>query len=194
MKKLTGTLSALTLVAGMASGTHSASACDRLVTYTTYRPETVVLNRPAANWAPARETHTVYKVDVAAIIAPAKMAALQAGDTYRLRVDFLGKETGEVQLKIGTLKHKCEIREWSPNHVVFTLPEIDVLEESMATIEVFRPNGQVAKAMTVALTVPEVIHFVEKTTANATLAKPVTFTPNAFRKVITSETQITSSN
>lgn len=177
MKKLTGTLTALTLAAGMASGTQSASACDRVVTYTTYRPETVVLHRPAAPLAFAH-THTAYKVDVAAIVAPAKIPALQAGDTYRLRADFLGKESGEVQLKIGPLKHKCEIREWSPNQVTFTLPAMDMLDDSVATIEVFRPNGQVAKTMSIMLTVPDVIHSVERTVADTTLTKPVTFTPN----------------
>lgn len=194
MKKLTGTLSALTLAAGLVGGAQSASACDRCTTYTTYRPETVVLHRPVANLAVARTTHTVYKMDVATIVAPAKIAALQPGGIYRLRVDFLGKEPGEVHLKFGPLKHKCEIKDWSPNHVTFTLPEIEMLEESVATIDVFRPNGQVARSMSVALTVPEFIHSVEPSVTELTLSKPVTFTPVAVRKSITRESQTTLSN
>ena len=167
MTKFQMTLSSVALAAGTLATSSDASACNRRnVTYNygySHVPAQVTVPAPAPIQAVVvRETYTttVSKVEHVAP-APVKVPALIPGETFRLKVPFLGKEAGVVRLTVGTVQHTCEIHDWTPSLVVFTLPTLGVTAETRAHIEVLRPTGDLVKKLDVILKPEEEIDRVD---------------------------------
>ena len=165
MTKFQLSLSSLALVAGTLATSGEASACNRRYVTYNYAPAPVQVSVPAPTPVQAVVVHETYTTTVSKVErvepAPAKLPALVPGETLRLKAPFLGKEAGVVRITMGTVQHTCEIHEWTPNLVVFTLPTLGVTAETRAHIEVLRSTGDLVKKLNVILKPEEEIDRVD---------------------------------
>ena len=156
MKKfLVRTLLLTGLVVGQ--GAH-ARACDRPVHY--FHPVSYSVTYPVA----PVQTTTVSQTSITALVVTATRPSLPeipAGSSMRIKVNFLGNQTGHVFLNVGKLVMECKVVEWTPSYVVFALPELGLLEATEATIDVTKPEGLVARSTRVKLTPTQDVEIVE---------------------------------
>jgi hypothetical protein len=162
-------ITCLSLVSGFSSFGSDAKACDGYVV-TRPVPTTQVIYRttPVTHYAPvvyeARKpvvaveqavvTVTQAAVERVAVVAVEPRVRVEAGSTLNAKSSFLGRETGVVFLKHGSITHRCQVHSWGDEATTFTLPALNVSSEIDASIEVVRSNGDVVKRIAVRLASP----------------------------------------
>ncbi len=111
----------------------------------------------------------------AVVVTTAKpsLPEVPAGSNMRIKVNFLGAQSGHVFLNIGKLVMECKVLEWNPSYAVFALPDLGLLEPTEATIDVVKSEGQVARSTKVTLT----------PTKDVEVFESVEVIPRAARKV-----------
>ena len=162
-------IAGLILATGSVSGS-TASACDRVPVTRVYRQ--VVRSQVVHTTAPiVVEKHVIVEtspqpvvVEPAVLVAtrpssPAATAAvptaattairLRPGATYRVAARFLGKDEGEVVVKLGSIMLDCEIIEWSPNQVTIAVPHVAISGGAAGNLTVYRADGQLIKQVNV---------------------------------------------
>ncbi|MDX1963670.1 MAG: hypothetical protein SFX18_10985 [Pirellulales bacterium] len=154
----------------------NASACDRVV-YTTYRPVVVqkVVTQPVVVVPTVKvarvEVEPVTITKVVSVAAPIRLPSMEAGGTYRARVDFPGSDAGFVVLVVGNVKQHCEIQGWASQQVTFTLPALGVNGDTTAHLEIIKSNGDLARRIAINLTQPA--DLVEVSAGDAMVNKPL---------------------
>ncbi|MEI8017229.1 MAG: hypothetical protein WCH39_03465 [Schlesneria sp.] len=178
MKKFIIRVMSVTVLAGSVVGVNdNAHACDKRVTYyqpaAYYQPASyTVVTQPA----PPVQTTVVSQTSITAVVVSAAKPTLPevpAGSSMRIKVNFLGNQTGHVFLNVGKLVMECKIEEWNPSYAVFALPDLGLLEATEATIDVTKSDGLVARSTKVKLTPTQDVEVLE----------PVAVIPRAVRKV-----------
>ena len=96
---------------------------------------------------PARTT-VVSQTSITVVVVTAAKPSLPevpAGSSMRIKVNFLGNQSGRVFLNIGKLVMECKVLEWNPSYAVFALPDLGILDSTEATIDVTKADGLVAR-------------------------------------------------
>ena len=96
---------------------------------------------------PARTTVVSQTSITVVVVTAAKPSLLEvpAGSSMRIKVNFLGNQSGRVFLNIGKLVMECKVLEWNPSYAVFALPDLGILDSTEATIDVTKADGLVAR-------------------------------------------------
>jgi hypothetical protein len=173
-------LSVAALAGSVVGVNDNAHACDRRVTYyqpaAYYQPASyTVVSQPAPPVQPVQTTVVSQTSITAVVVSAAKptLPEVPAGSSMRIKVNFLGNQTGHVFLNVGKLVMECKVEEWNPSYTVFALPELGILEATEATIDVTKSDGLVARSTKVKLTPTQDVEVLE----------PVAVIPRAARKV-----------
>ncbi|MFM9965966.1 MAG: hypothetical protein ACKV2Q_32695, partial [Planctomycetaceae bacterium] len=148
MKKfLVRALSVAVLTGSVAGVSGEAQACNKKTYY--YQQQTYYVPAPVA--PPVQQT-VVSQTTLIVTASKPSLPEVPAGSNMRIKVNFLGNQSGHVFLNVGKLVMECKVLEWTPSYVVFALPELGLLEATEATIDVAKSEGQVARSTTVLLT------------------------------------------
>ena len=129
-------------IVGQSNSAYAGSHCGR---YT--RPVYYAAPQPVQTTAVSQTSIT------AVVITPAKPSLPQvpAGSSMRIKVNFLGDQTGHVFLNVDNLVMECSVLVWTPNYVEFALPAVGIVDPTEATINVVTATGLVARSTKVML-------------------------------------------
>lgn len=162
-------ITCLSLVGGFSSFGSAAKACDgyvvtrpvratqvvyRTTPATYYAPAVYEMRKPVVAVEQAVVTVTQAAVERVAVVAVEPRVRVEAGSTLNAKSLFLGRETGVVFLKHGSVTHRCQVHSWGNEATTFTLPALNLSSEIDASIEVVRSNGDVVKRIAVRLASP----------------------------------------
>ena len=160
-------LSVAVLAGSVAGLSDEAQACGKRGYY--YQQTYYTAPQPA-------QTTVVSQTSITAVVVTAAKPSLPevpAGSSMRIKVNFLGNQSGHVFLNIGKLVMECKVLEWNPSYAVFALPDLGILDSTEATIDVTKADGLVARSTKVMLTPTQDVEVIES----------VEVIPRAARKV-----------
>ena len=150
MQKQTLVLASAAVLGFSALSPVASEGCDRRV---------VLVQRPYVQHVETRPVVTVQEtvvvpapiavVERVAISKPARVIEVASGS--KLAASFLGKESGFVFVKIGSVVASAKVIEWQPSHVVVDLPELEILNPTLAQVQIVSPGGDVKKTIDISL-------------------------------------------
>ncbi len=69
-----------------------------------------------------------------------KRVEIEYGSVVKAKVRFVGSEHGEVSVKAGELELQCPDLEWTPNRIMFQLPDVQVLDDAEVLLTMFKAS------------------------------------------------------
>ncbi len=152
-RKTTLTLSLVAAVAFAAFAINDAHACKRR--YSGYTKN--YYYRPAVKKVAVVHTQKVQTQHVVVtepkVVEP-ELPTIPAGSTITLPANFLGNEQGNVFLSFSNIKLPVKVLKWDNNSVMMTLPSMAIKQPLRLSLDVVKPNGDLAHTQQIRMTAP----------------------------------------
>ena len=123
---------------------------------------------PAPKRKPAGAARTAARPTSDAPAPPAP--AVPTGSTLRIAGEFFGTEQGVARLETDRLSIDCRIHSWTPNGVVFELPNVTLAGPVEASLRLIAPTGRVVKTRSLTLQPDTDVQVVQTLSEEAALA------------------------
>ena len=102
--------------------------------------------------------NTVYRMVQSAPAYQLRRPQITTGARISVFANFLEHDPGVVLLDVAGTTSQCEVLQWNPNSVTLQLPRFGINSPTDARLRIVKPNGRVAKTMSIQLIAqPEIV-------------------------------------